>query len=281
MNALLHSLKRHVAVLGLAAVAMAAPLASYAQSTLEQIKAAGVMRIGVAPGDPYYFKNPASGEWSGVGILVAQEVANNLGVKLQTVETTWGNAVAAIQANQIDTMFILDATEERKKAVDFADEPLFWYAQGVLTRNGLSVKTWEELDKPEIRIGVGLGTAPDRDLTKRLTQAKIERFANNDEAVAALFAKRVDAIAFYTPVLVVAYSRIRQGEVVIPTPVVALSTSAGFRRQDDPAFKNFLNAEFKKLYESGRVQELYAQYLATKNVDASKTPSLIKEQWAQ
>jgi len=281
MNALFHSLKRHVAILGLAVAAAAAPLAAYAQSTLEQIKSAGVMRIGVAPGDPYYFKDPASGQWSGVGILIAQEVANNLGVKLQTVETTWGNAVAAIQANQIDTMFILDATEERKKAVDFADEPLFWYAQGVLTRNGLSVKTWEELDKPEIRIGVGLGTAPDRDLTKRLTQAKIERFANNDEAVAALFAKRVDAIAFYTPVLAVAYSRIRQGEVVIPTPVVALSTSAGFRRQEDPAFRNFLNGEFKKMYESGRVQELYAQYLETKKVDPSKTPSLIKEQWAK
>ncbi|TSH94232.1 transporter substrate-binding domain-containing protein [Verticiella sediminum] len=276
-------MQRCLAALGLATALAAAPLAAHAQapSTMEQIKQSGVMRIGVAPGDPYYFKDPATGQWTGLGVLIAEEVAKDLGVKVQTVETTWGNAVAGLQAGQMDVMFILDATEERKKAADFTDEPLFWYAQGVLVRDGLSVKTWDDLDQSGTRVGVGLGTAPDRDLTKRLQNATIERFGNNDEAVAALFARRVDAIGFYTPVLAVAYSRIKKGEIVIPSPVVALSTSAGMRKQEDQAFKEYLDGEFRKLYESGRVQELYAQYLKGKGVEASSTPSLIKEQWAQ
>ena len=57
-------------------------------------------------------------------------------------------AVAAMQANQIDVMFVLDATDERKKAIDFPDAPFFWYAQGVLLKDGLKV---EELDRSRPR----------------------------------------------------------------------------------------------------------------------------------
>src|SRR5438874_8774911 len=58
-----------------------------------------------------YFKDPVTGQWSGIGYRMGQQVAKDLGVKLVPVETTWGNAVAAIQANQIDVMFVL---EDRK-----------------------------------------------------------------------------------------------------------------------------------------------------------------------
>jgi polar amino acid transport system substrate-binding protein len=61
---------------------------------------------------------------------VGKVLAKDLGVKLVPVETTWGNAVAALQAGQIDTMLVLDPTDERRKAADFSDQPFLWYAQG-------------------------------------------------------------------------------------------------------------------------------------------------------
>jgi len=48
----------------------------------------------------------------------------NLRVELETVEVTWGTAVSALQANQIDIMFVLDATPERALAIDFPSQPL-------------------------------------------------------------------------------------------------------------------------------------------------------------
>jgi len=45
-------------------------------------------------------------------------------VELETVEVTWGTAVSALQANQIDIMFVLDATPERALAIDFPSQPL-------------------------------------------------------------------------------------------------------------------------------------------------------------
>jgi polar amino acid transport system substrate-binding protein len=279
-----HTMRRMLGAVLVAALAGAMAASAYAQqasSTWQQIKQRGELRIGVTPGEPWYFKDPASGQWSGIGYRMGQQIAKDLGVKLVPVETTWGNSVAAIQANQIDVMFVLDPTDERKKAIDFPDEPFFWYAQGVLVRDGLQAKSWEDLDKPEVKLAVTLGTAPDRDVTKRLPKAKIERFQNMDEAIAAFYAGRVDGAAFYHPALVMQQARVKKGSVVIPQPVVALSTSAGIRREDDKSFRDFLGKEFDKYYKSGETQKFYEDFLAARGVDAKKAPPILKEQWGK
>jgi polar amino acid transport system substrate-binding protein len=264
--------------LALASLGMAAAGPVYAQSsTLQKVKQSKELRIGVAQGDPWYFRDPVTGQWTGMGVLMGEQIAKNLGVKLVPVETTWGNSVAALQAGQIDVMFVLDATEERKRAIDFPTKPLLWYAQGILAKDGLVPTQWGDLNKPDVRIGVALGTATDRDLTKRLPNAKIDRFTNTDETVAAFNAGRVDAIGFYHPALVIAYSKIRKGSVLIPQPVVALPTSAGIRRESDTAFRDMLDSQFDQLYTSGTTQALYAQYLKTKGLDPNKLPGVTKE----
>src|SRR5205085_9704727 len=72
--------------------------AQQATSTWQPIKQRGELRIGVTPGEPWYFKDPATGQWSGIGYRMGQQIAKDLGVKLVPVETTWGNSIAAIQA---------------------------------------------------------------------------------------------------------------------------------------------------------------------------------------
>ncbi|KLN56704.1 transporter substrate-binding domain-containing protein [Variovorax paradoxus] len=273
---------RRAVALALAASLSLGSLAAGAQTaTLQKIKQSGELRIGVAPGDPWYFRDPASGTWTGLGVMLGEQVAKEMGVKMTPVETTWGNSVAALQAGQIDAMFVLDATEERKKAIDFPASPLLWYAQGVLAKEGLVAKNWADLDKPEVRIGVALGTATDRDLTTRLPKAKIERFTNTDETVAAFMSGRVDAIGFYHPALVIAYSKIRKGKVQVPQPVVALPTSVGIRREADAGFRNQLDGIIAKLYVSGQTQALYGQYLKTKGIDPATVPGVMKETLGQ
>ncbi|WP_295551444.1 transporter substrate-binding domain-containing protein [uncultured Pseudacidovorax sp.] len=261
---------------GLLGLGLLAGVPAQAQ-TLEKVKKSGELRIGVAPGDPWYYRDPATGQWTGVGVLMGEQIAKNIGVKMVPVETTWANSVAGLQSGQFDVMFVLDATEERKRAIDFPAAPMLWYAQGVLAKDGLTVKNWSDLDKPTVRVGVALGTATDRDLTKRLPNAKIERFTNTDETVAAFNAGRVDAIGFYHSVLTIAYSKIKKGSVQIPQPVVAIATSAGVRKEQDPAFRDMLDEQFKKLYASGQTQALYAQYLKTKGLDPDKMPGVTKE----
>ena len=267
---------------GIAAIAATRDAAAQAPaSTWERIKSTGELRIGVTQGEPWFFKDLATNEWGGIGHAAGKQVAADLGVKLVTVETTWGNAVAALQAGQFDVMFVLDATPQRAQAVDFPVQPFFYYAQGVLVRDGITVKRWSDLDKPDITIGVTLGTAPDRDLTARLKQAKIERFTSNDQSVLAFQSGKVHAISLYHPALVMQRKRVNMGKVVIPEPARASTTSAGIRREPDKTFRDWLGLALDFYYVTGATQGWYEIFLASRGIDPADAPAVMKEMWGR
>jgi polar amino acid transport system substrate-binding protein len=114
---------RPVALL-LQLASLAVPPAAAQQSTWSAIQERGSLRVGATQAPPWYLKDPQSSEWSGLGIAVGRAMAETLGVDLEVVEVTWGNAIAALQADKIDIMFVLDATPERAMAVDFPAAPL-------------------------------------------------------------------------------------------------------------------------------------------------------------
>lgn len=264
-----------------AGLSLASPaLAQGAATTLDRVKQSKRLRIGVTSAEPWFFKDPMSGTWSGVGVSIGQQLATDLGVEMVPVETTWANCVAALQADQIDVMFVLDPTEERRKAIDFPQAPLFYYALGALVKQDAAIRTWADLDKVGLRVGVTLGTSVDRTVTETLKAASISRFSNNDEAIAAFAARRVDVVAQFHPALVVQYARLRLGKVVLPEPVTAVATSAGLRKEDNPAFRDWMSQKFAEYYQAGKPQAFFADYLKTKGIDASTVPGLVRERWS-
>jgi polar amino acid transport system substrate-binding protein len=268
--------------LGIAgALAATREASAQAGSTFAQIRDRGELRIGAAPSEPWYAKDQRSGEWSGIGWAVGVEIAREMNVKPVAVETTWANAIAGLQANQFDVMFVLDATPQRALAVDFPVQPMFHYAQGVLVRDGLDASRWDNLNKPEVRIGATLGTSPERDVTLRLPNARIERFPNNDETTAAFAAGRVDAISLFHPALVMQQRRVRRGTVVLPQPIRGSTTSAGVRREADKTWRDFLGLCLGYLYTTGVTQQLYEAHLASRQIDPKAAPPIMREMWGQ
>src|SRR5215204_5830902 len=155
--------RRSVLALAAAAVAPSAWAQTSSDNTLAQIKQRGSLRVGVTQAPPWYSKDPKSGDWaSGVGVSLGKAMAEALGVKFEPVEVTWGTAIAALQGSKIDIMYMLDATPERAAAVDFPKNPLLYYSLAVLTRDELLVNTWEDLNKPEVRISVPQATSMDK-----------------------------------------------------------------------------------------------------------------------
>jgi polar amino acid transport system substrate-binding protein len=263
--------------LGLAGLAI--PALAEDASTLDRIKQEKQLRIGVTSAEPWFFKDPMTEKWTGVGIAMGEKLAANLGVTLVPVETTWANAVAALQADQMDLMFVLDPTEERKKAIDFPEAPLFYYAMGALVTADSTAKSWEDIDKSGTRIGVTLGTSLDKNITAMVKNAEINRFSNNDEAIAAFASKRVDVVVQFHPALVVQYSRLKLGKVILPEPVNPVATSAGLRKEASPAFRDWVSEQFASLYKDGVPDQIFAGYLKSKNIDPTGIPGLVKEAW--
>ena len=118
-------------------------------STLAQIKSSGVLRVGVLVGqEPYFHKDLVTGQWSGGRIDMANDIAKTLGVKLQYVESTWGNQILDLEGNKVDLAFAVNPTPQRSLVIDFST-PLLVHSFTVIVRNGFpKPQLWDDINKP-------------------------------------------------------------------------------------------------------------------------------------
>jgi polar amino acid transport system substrate-binding protein len=263
------------AALGFAAGALP-PLAARA-GTIEETKKRGTFRVGVTQAPPWFSKDPKTGQWSsGLGISMGKAMADALGAKLETVEVSWGNAIAALQSDKIDIMFMLDATPERKQAVDFPDSPLLYYSLAVLARDDLAVKTWDDLNKPGVRIAVPQASSMDRFVSEHAAKADLQRFPDNAAAIAAFQSGRVDAVCLFHPPLLAARQRLGKGKIVVPTPAQSQASSAAIRK-NDAEFVAWVDKQLAGFYKSGQTQKWYEAALSDFGLDPALAPPVMKE----
>jgi len=253
------------------------PRTARADGTLDEIKRRGTFRVGVTQAPPWFSKDPKTAEWSsGLGVSMGKAMAAALGARFEPVEVTWGNAIAALQGNKIDIMFMLDATPERKDAVDFPAAPLLYYSLAVLARDDLPVKAWADLNKPGIRIACPQATTMDRWLTAHTPQADIQRFPGNAEALAAFQSGRVEAVCLFHPPLLAARQRLGKGKIVVPTPAESQPSSAALRKGDS-AFVAWVDARLADYYKSGQTETWYEAALVDFGLDPKLAPPVMRE----
>jgi polar amino acid transport system substrate-binding protein len=256
---------------------LAMPFAARADGTLEAVKKRGTLRVGVTQAPPWFSKDPKSGQWSsGLGVFFGKAMADKLGVKMETVEVSWGNSIAALQADKIDIMFMIDATPERKQAVDFPETPLLWYALAALTRDDLAVKTWEDLNKAGVKIAVPQASSMDRFVTTHTAKADIQRFPDNAAAIAAFQSGRVDAVVLFHPPLLAARQKLGKGKLVVPTPAEWQASSTALRK-GDTEFATWVNQQLAENYKSGQTEKWYEQAVADFGLDPKLAPPVMKE----
>ena len=276
------SINRRHTLHALAAVPLAWTLVGGARAqtggTLAQIKQRGSLRVGVTQAPPWYSKDPKTGEWaSGLGVSMGKAMAGSLGVRFEAVEVTWGTAVAALQGNKIDIMYMMDATPERAQAVDFPAGPLLFYSLAVLARDDLAVTTWADLNQPSVRIAVPQASSMDKFLSENVSKATIQRFPGNPEAIAAFQAGRADAVCLFHPPLLAARQRLGVGKIVVPAPAQSQPSSAAVRKEDDKAFVAWVDKAMAGYYQSGQTQKWYEEFLVGFGLDPKASPPVMKE----
>jgi His/Glu/Gln/Arg/opine family amino acid ABC transporter permease subunit len=67
------------------------------------LRSSGVLRVGTeGTYSPFSYHDPATGELAGYDVDVAKAIGENLGVKVEFVETPWDSIFAALEANRFD-----------------------------------------------------------------------------------------------------------------------------------------------------------------------------------
>lgn len=211
-------------------------------STWDRIARTKTLRMAaVAGGAPNYNKDLATGQWSGIMIDLANNLAAKLGAKLEISETTWGNAVLDLQSNKIDIFFGLNPTPQRMKVIAFS-EPLYKNAYSLIAKKGFNPKTWEEMDTPDVTIAVDVGSSYDNLVTAMYKKAKILRFEKAADATLAVQTGRADV---QPQVVTLSAGIVKKnpgiGHVVVPEPIKGTSTNAGLRMEADQRWKSYVD----------------------------------------
>ncbi|MEF9965905.1 MAG: transporter substrate-binding domain-containing protein [Comamonas sp.] len=235
-----------------------AALAQSGESTMDRVKRTKELRVGAVAGAiPYFNKDLVSQKWEGFGPDFGESLAKKLGVNVKFVETTWGNAVLDLQANKIDLMFAMAPTPQRMEVVNFSKPLLNNTFTAVCKKGHAPVQTWEQLNTPDAKVVVDIGSNQDQFATRALPKASISRLESSGAATMSVQTGRSDC-----QVLVVLLSqpliakRPDVGAVYVPTPVETANTNVGLRKESNKDFENAVNAWLDESRAKGEIQSV-------------------------
>jgi polar amino acid transport system substrate-binding protein len=154
---------------------------------------------------------------------------------------------------------------------------LLYISLGLLAREDLDAKTWEGLNKPEVKIAVPQGTSNDEFLTRTVPKAQIQRYPDNGAAIAAFQSHRADAVSLFVPVLLVTLKNLGFGKIVIPSPALSTPSSIALRRETDKTFRDWVGHAISYYYESGQTQRWYEEFLEGFGLDPKAAPAIQRE----
>ncbi len=251
------SLAAAAAILPVAGLIRSARAQDKTESTLDRVQRSKTLRIAVLPGElPYFNKDLVSGTWTGASIEMAKSIAAVFDAKLAYVESTYGNSVLDLQSNKIDLAFSLNPTPQRALAIGFT-HPMITNPFGCIAKKGLAPKSWDDINKPDLRIAFDIGSLHDTCAHRFAPKAQLVGFKTRDECILALQSGRVDVDILAATLGLAAVGR-NPGlgpYHLLGQPAVALPSSLGIQYEADQRFKEVLNAWLDFNRGTGQIRE--------------------------
>jgi cyclohexadienyl dehydratase len=147
-----------------------------APSTLTRVLESGKLRVGTT-GDwnPMSIRDPTTNTYKGFDIDVVTELAADLGVSIEFVPTEWKTLVSGMVAGKYDISTSASVTPSRIRTVGFSRS---YYQVGtvpvVLKKNLSRFNGWGDIDGPDVRVAVTMGTSFEQQVKQFFPNAAIK-----------------------------------------------------------------------------------------------------------
>jgi polar amino acid transport system substrate-binding protein len=246
------------ALLGLAMslCALSATTAS-ADATLDRIKARGTLTVGVIlSGAPFGYIDPKSQEQKGFNLDIAKGLADDLGVKLETVTVTPPNRVQFLQQGKVDLLIAnMQYTEERAKVLGYVPTPYDRAGGAAVGRKDSGLKDWADLKGKTACVSQG------SNYTQPLIEqygAQVKALPSQPESLLALQGGNCD-VAVHVGATVGLLLQDRPDEwkdyaILFPTELIP-SDSVIWLRKGEADTTKALDTSLRKLHVSGKILE--------------------------
>jgi polar amino acid transport system substrate-binding protein len=231
--------------------------AAAADSALRHVLATGTLRVASCLSfTPFGFTNP-QGQPDGYDVDIAKELAKDMGVKLEVVDTTSSNRIPNLQTNKVDVVFCnFTRTMERAKEIAFTD-PYVVATEGLLVRAGSGVTSLESMKGRTIAVVKGSTNADV--LRERGIDVKVAEFDSSQAAVLAVKQGQADAMVEDSNYLQY-QAKLNPGLQVVTSNLVPLEYNAFGVKQGDQVWVDYLNQFLFDLSSSGKNLELYRKW---------------------
>ena len=231
-----------------------------ADSTLKQVLQRGTLRVGdCLTFAPFGFYNK-DGQPDGYDVDLAKELAKQMGVKLEVVNTTSANRIPNLQTSKVDVVFCnFTRNLERAKEIAFTN-PYVVASEALLVKKSSGIKSIN--DMANRTIATVKGSTNGDEVRSLIMQVKIQEFDSSQAAILAVKQGQADAMIEDNNFLAYQASLDSNltvtNEALVPLEYNAFGVKAG-----DQVWLNYLNLFLFNINASKQNAQLYKKWFGT------------------
>ena len=165
-----------------------------AGTVLDHVKSRKIVRVCIWP--DYYgitFRDARSGKLQGIDIELSAELASDLGVRLEYVDSSFPKLIPDLLESRCDVaMFAVGILPQRQQHLSFTAPYLSSDIYGISTKSNPVVQAWGDIDKPGVQVAVQRGTFMEPVMKHSLMHAQVVSIEPPQTREKELMAGRVD-----------------------------------------------------------------------------------------
>lgn len=169
---------------------------AHAENVIGRIERTGTVQVCIWP--EYFsitYRDPLTNTLSGMDIEMAEAFARELGVRARFVDSTFQTFASDLDTGRCDiAMFAIAIYPERKKQVLFSLPYLRSDIYVVVQRGSDVVRSWDDIDRPGVRVGVQAGTFLAKAMAGKYRHAEIVLIEPPQSRERELRSGRIDAL---------------------------------------------------------------------------------------
>jgi polar amino acid transport system substrate-binding protein len=231
-------------------------------SGLRAVEQRGAIRAGIRFDNPPHSFVDGNGNWVGFDVDIAEELAKELGVRLEKVRVDELTRISFLKNGRIDiAVASMSHTHEREAEIDFS-QTYFWSKQTFLVRKG-EIGSLEDLVGETVGMDRGSSAIGNwRDWLKANGHDGNPEIVEFDEKQAAVEAVRQGAIAGWAEdyEILASFAKRDDSLAVLGDESIGLKLDGIGVRENDSELRDAINAALQRIWSSGRYKPIYERW---------------------
>ncbi len=235
--------------------------ATYYESAFDQLLQSGVLRVGTT-GDYAPFSWLEDGEYSGIDVDMAKDLANTLDADLVLVATSWPSLVDDLAAGRYDIAMSGVSRTLRRARVGLFSGPYHVGGKTPIARceDAERYRSLAGIDRQGVHVIVNPGGTNERFVASRISQATVVRHHNNASIFDEIIAGRADVMV--TDAIEVRVKTKEYAALCATMPGETLTyQEKGYLMPNDQRLQGYVNLWLAQRKGDGRLEALFNRYL--------------------